>query len=111
MSAKNRDRHGRWRSTTVSFRASEDEIKALNEIVALSGLTKQDYIINKLLNRDVIVVGNPRVFKALKNKMDDIYNELLRLNSSNELSTEFLETINLVTEIYNGMLNSKERDD
>lgn len=111
MSAKNRDRHGRWRSITVSFRASEDEIKALNEIVALSGLTKQDYIINKLLNRDIIVVGNPRVFKALKNKMDDIYSELLRLNSSNELSTEFLETINLVTEIYNGMLKSKERDD
>ena len=105
MSAKSRDRHGRWRSRTVSFRASEDEIKAINEAVSLSGLTKQEYIITKLQNRDVTVVGNPRVFKALKTKMEGIYNELLRLQSAGEASEQFLETINLVTTIYNGMVN------
>lgn len=71
MSAKSRDKHGRWRSRTVAFRASEDEIKAIDEAVALSGLTKQEYIITKLENRDVVIVGNPRVFKALKEKMED----------------------------------------
>ena len=66
MSAKNRDRHGRWRSRTVAFRVSEDEFRSIDEAVALSGLTKQDYLISKLLDRDVVVYGNPRVFKALK---------------------------------------------
>ena len=54
-------------------------------------------------NRDVVVVGNPRVFKALKTKMDDIYQELIRLKSSDEVSEELLETINLVARIYEGM--------
>ena len=107
MSAKSRDRHGRWRSKTVSFRASEDEIRAIDEAVALSGLTKQEYIITKLQNRDVVVLGNPRVFKALKTKMDDIYQELLRLTSSNEANEQLLETINLVARIYTDMTNDR----
>ncbi len=102
MSEKSRDRHGRWRSITVSFRASRSEVRALDEAVALSGLTKQDYIINRLLNRDVVVIGNPRVFIKLKNKMDEIYNELVRLDSADEINEELKETINLVSTIYSG---------
>ena len=104
MSHKSRDKEGRWRCITVGFRASEAENESINEAVKLSGLTKQEYIITRLQNRDVVVVGNPRVFKALKTKMDDIYRELIRLKSSEEVSKEFLETINLVAEIYKGMI-------
>lgn len=110
MSAKNRDKHGRWRSKTIAFRASEDEAKAINEAVALSGLTKQEYIINKLTNRDVIIVGNPRVFIRLKNKMEQIYIELLRLNSAHEVSNQFLETLQFVAKIYAGMIERKGDD-
>ena len=104
MTAKSRDSHGRWRSITVGFRASEDEVRAIDEAVALSGLTKQEYIITKLQNRDVVVIGNPRVFKALKTKMAEIYEELLRLNSADEISGQLLDTINLVATIFNGMV-------
>ncbi len=107
MSAKNRDKNGRWRSITVAFRVSEDENNAINEAVVLSGLTKQDYITSKLINRDVVVVGNPRVFKALKTKIDAIYDELLRLNSSGEVNEQLHETIRLVSNIYAGMLRDK----
>ena len=103
MSHKSRDNNGRWRNKTIGFRASEEENRSIDEAVALSGLTKQEYIITKLQNRDVVVVGNPRVFKALKTKMDDIYQELIRLKSSDEVSEELLETINLVARIYEGM--------
>lgn len=85
MSAKNRDKRGRWRSKTVAFHVSEEENKSIDEAVALSGLTKQDYIIAKLTNRDVVVIGNPRVFRALKTKMESIYEELLRLNTADEV--------------------------
>ena len=103
MSAKNRDQHGRWRSRTVAFRVSEEEFKSIDEAVALSGLTKQDYIICKLLNRDVVVYGNPRVFKALRTKMDAIYEELHRIKSASEVSESLQETIDLVAKIYIGM--------
>ena len=111
MSAKSRDRHGRWRSRTVAFRASEEEIRSIDEAVALSGLTKQEYIITKLQNRDVVVVGNPRVFKSLKTKMEEIYHELLRLQSAGEASDQFLETIALVAAIYDGMTRNTEKKD
>ena len=31
---------GRWRNHTVAFRVSDEEAKLLNDLVALSGLTK-----------------------------------------------------------------------
>ena len=70
---KNLDYKGRWRNKTVAFRVSDEEAKLIDTQVALSGLTKQDYIIRRLQCRDVVVQGNPRVFKALRNQMEDIY--------------------------------------
>ena len=75
---KNLDSKGRWRNKLVGFRVSEEEAKLIDDCVALSGLTKQDYIIRRLQCRDVVVQGNPRVYKALRNQMADIYEELKR---------------------------------
>ena len=72
---KNLDCKGRWRNKTVAFRVSEEEAKLIDTQVALSGLTKQDYIIRRLQCRDVVGQGNPRVYKALRNQMADIYEE------------------------------------
>ena len=69
------DYKGRWRNHTVAFRVSNEEANLLNDLVTLSGLTKQDYITRRLLCRDVVVQGNPRVYKALKNQMAAIYEE------------------------------------
>ena len=67
MSAKNLDRHNRWRNKAVSFRVSPKEDAQIETAVKLTGLTKQDYIIRRLLCRDVVVQqGNPRVYKALR---------------------------------------------
>ena len=66
MSAKNLDKHNRWRNKTVAFRVSPEEDTQIETAVKLTGLTKQDYIIRRLLCRDVVVQGNPRVYKALR---------------------------------------------
>ena len=68
MSAKNLDNHNRWRNKTVAFRVSPEEDEQLEIAVRLSGLTKQDYITRRLLNRDIVVQGNPRVYKALRDQ-------------------------------------------
>lgn len=69
MSAKNLDNHNRWRNKTVAFRVSPEEDEQLEIAVRLSGLTKQDYITRRLLNRDIVVQGNPRVYKALRDQL------------------------------------------
>ena len=100
---KNLDNNGRWRSRAVSFRVSEEEAKLINDCVALSGLTKQDYIVRRLQCRDVVVQGNPRVYKALRNQMADIYEELKRLERCSETNDELLYTIKMIAEIMNGL--------
>ena len=100
---KNLDYKGRWRNKTVAFRVSEDEGKLIDKSVALSGLSKQDYIIRRLQCRDVVVQGNPRVYKALRNQMAEIYEELKRLESVSGANDELLYTIQLVAETMNGL--------
>ena len=100
---KNLDYKGRWRNKTVAFRVSEEEAKLIDDLVALSGLTKQDYIIRRLQCRDVVVQGNPRVYKALRNQMADIYEELKRLERCSEANDELLYTIQLIAETMNGL--------
>lgn len=103
MSAKNLDKKNRWRSVIVSFRVSPEESEDLNRRVKLSGLNKQDYIIKRLSERDVIVQGNPRVFKALRNQMTEILTELRRIETASEISDEFLAILEVVAKTYNGL--------
>jgi hypothetical protein len=91
MSAKNLDRHGRLRSKTVAFRMSEQEAKHLDDLVAVSGMNKQDYIISKLLDREVVVKPNSRVQKALRVQLEDVARELSRLTRIDEAEPETLE--------------------
>ena len=105
---KNLDYKGRWRNKTVAFRVSEEEVKLIDDLVALSGLTKQDYIIRRLQCRDVVVQGNPRVYKALRNQMEDIYEKLKRLERCSEANDELLYTIQLIAETMNGLRGESE---
>ena len=97
------DAKGRWRNRTVGFRVSEEEAKMIDRMVALSGLTKQEYILRKLMDWEVTVQGNPRVYKALKNQMQQIYGELKRLEACCEENEELLQTIQMVAVTFNGM--------
>ena len=58
MSAKCLDQQGRWRNKVVAFRMSPEEDELLETAVRLSGLTKQDYIIRRLQEKEVVVTGN-----------------------------------------------------
>ena len=64
----------------------------MNRLVALSGLTKQDYITSKLLDREVTVVPSSRTRKALRDEMIAVYRELRRIRDDTGISPE-LETV------------------
>ena len=102
---KSLDAKGRWRNRNVGFRVSEEEAKLLDNLVELSGLAKQDYILRRLLNREVVVQGNPKVFKALKNQMTQIYEELKRLESVSDDNEKLLIVVEMVAKIMKGMAN------
>lgn len=103
MSMKNLDRHNRWRNKTVAFRVSPEEDEQIETAVRLSGLTKQDYITRRLLCRDVVVQGNPRVYKALRNELAAVLAELRRIEAGSGVDDELMDTIELITAIMDGM--------
>ena len=103
MSLKNRDNKNRWRNKTVAFRVSPEEDAQIETAVRLSGLTKQDYITRRLLCREVVVQGNPRVYKALRNELAAVLAELQRIVAGAGVDEELMDNIELIAAIMDGM--------
>ena len=108
MSLKNRDEHNRWRNKTVAFRVSPEEDKQIETYVRLSGLSKQDYITRRLTHKDIVVQGNPRVFKALRNQLADVVAELQRIEAGGEVNDELLDLIEMIADILGGLKEESE---
>lgn len=108
MSLKNRDEHNRWRNKTVAFRVSPEEDKQIETYVQLSGLTKQDYITRRLTHKDIVVQGNPRVFKSLRNQLAEVLAELQRIEAGSEVNDELLDVIEMITDILGGLKEESE---
>ena len=108
MSLKNRDEHNRWRNKTVAFRVSPEEDKQIETYVQLSGLTKQDYITRRLTHKDIVVQGNPRVYKALRNQLADVLAELQRIEARGEVNDELLDVIEMIADILGGLKEESE---
>ena len=103
MSARNRDDHNRWRSITVGFRVSPEENEQINAAVALSGLPKQEYCYRRCMEREIVVQGNPRVYRALRLQLTAVLEELRRIEAGGGVRDELLETIRLINTTLNGM--------
>lgn len=103
MSAKNVDNHNRFRNITVGFRVSPEENEAINAAVKLSGLPKQEYCYRRCLERDIVVQGNPRVYKALRDQLAAVLTELRRIENVGGVTDELLELIELITVTLYGM--------
>lgn len=106
MSQKNRDSHNRWRNVTIAFRMSKEESELLNRYVAVSGLLKQEYLISRVLQRNIKVYPNPRVYKALKNELEHISLTIEKAGANDE-TYELLQTVlEMIKEI-----KGEEKDD
>ena len=104
MSLKNRDNHNRWRNKTVAFRVSPEEDAQIERYVRLSGLT----ITRRLTHKDVVVQGNPRVFKALRSQLAEVLSELQRIENGNAVNDELLDLIEMIADILGGMKEESE---
>ena len=100
---KNIDKKGRWRNVIVSFRMSPEERNDLNVRVKLSGLTKQDYVIKRLLEREVIVIPSSRLYKAMREQMTEILSELKRIENGKSVDSDLLAVIETVAKTYNSL--------
>ena len=103
MSEKKRDNHNRFRSLTVAFRASPEENEQINVAVSLSGLSKQDYIISKLLDRTIHVQGNCKVHRAVYDRLTEVLTELQRIQAGAQIDDELMDNISLITNLVDNL--------
>ena len=102
MAHKAVDKKNRWRNKTVGFRVSPEEWDQIETYVRLSGLPKQDYIMSKLLDKNVTITPNPRVFKALRNELVSVSEQLERIEKLDK-SDDLYEIINHITNLLDGL--------
>ena len=97
------DSKNRWRNKLVSFRMSPSEAEQLNNYARLSGLTKQEYLITRSLQKEVIVNGNPRVYKALRDLFRENLEKLQRLEKVSDDNSELIALITYMATIMVGL--------
>lgn len=97
MTAKKLDNQKRWRSQTIGFRVSPEENHQINIAVSLSGMTKQDYITHKLLDRTIHVQASCEVHRAVYDRLTEVLTELKRLNPGKPVDEELQNNITLIS--------------
>lgn len=108
MSDRNNDSNGRWRKRIVAFRVSDEEAELINRLVDISGLTKQDYILKRLTNHEVVVRGSIRMFGSLKVQLEHIREELKRLKKINPENSELLELLRMCEVILDKLADNQK---
>lgn len=101
MSEKNYDKYNRWRNKTVAFRMSPEEADELNVQVALSGLSKQDYLIQCCLNHEIKVVCGRKVAREMRMYLEALLEELQFMEEGTELHREVFAPLRHILEILN----------
>lgn len=100
MSEKNLDPQGRMRSKTVAFRMSPEEADLLQRYADMSGMTKQDYLISRVLQREVAVIPNKRMQLYMEENMLYVFKELRRLDAGQVLPQDLSELVRMLAGIF-----------
>lgn len=88
----------RKRNVVVAFRMTPEEAQELNVQVALSGLTKQDYLIKCCLEHEIRVVRGRKVARQMKTYLEEIQ-EKLQFSKQKKVREEILTPLKHVLEI------------
>ncbi len=88
----------RKRNVVVAFWMTPEEAQELNVQMALSGLTKQDYLIKCCLEHEIRVVCGRKVARQMKTYLQEILDEL-RLSEQKEVQEEILTPLKHVLEV------------
>lgn len=97
----------RKRTIIVNFRMSPQEKSLLEEKIALSGLNKQDYMIQMSLNHSVEVFGNIRVFDELKEKLRVLEEYFENVNLDCDMDENKLELLAYILEMFETVNRNK----
>lgn len=93
----------RQRNVLLNFRVSEEEKEKIEKRIELSGLTKQDFLIQSLMNQKVVCIGSAKSFDVIKKQLFIIEKHIKDLAEKGELDETILESLRMILELYQGL--------
>ena len=76
-----------------------EEYQKIQTRVELSGLKKQEYYLQAILNQKLYAVGNVRTFDAMWKRIEEVDEHLQSIERVDELDPEILHTLETIVEI------------
>ncbi|MCQ4795845.1 hypothetical protein NE604_09400 [Anaerofustis stercorihominis] len=89
----------RKRPNTIAFRMSDEEKRLFEDRVAMSGLLKQDFIIQSLLFSDVQFLGSNIAIKKIEDRLNEIEMNIKSVLKKNELDSVLMEELTTIIEL------------
>jgi hypothetical protein len=102
-SKDNRNENNRKRNVIVNFRMSPQEKEILDSRIKLSGLKKQEYMINSVLYQKIVTVGNIRVYEEIWKFLLDINNTLSNPKAYENMDAIKISSLKTISEIISGL--------
>ena len=104
VSPKMKEEKKRKRSVIVNFRVTPEEKKLLDNRIEISGMQRQDFFIQSCLYQKIITYGNIRTFDVMRKKVVEINKHLNLISKSEELDLEVLESLRMILEMLDGLV-------
>ena len=100
---KKNDEHARVRNQILNFRTSPEERKKIEDRIALSGLTKSEFLIQSCMNQKIVVHGNVKVFAEINKQLSVIMEHITSTDFPNNLDDEILWNLRTIMELSAGL--------
>ena len=92
ISQKNRNKEkNRKRNRILNFRVSEEEYDLINKKIEISGLKKQDYFLQMLLNHEVKLVSDYRLSDNIAKEIFQLAKVIKKFGKLNDDEADILE--------------------
>ena len=109
---KDKDKHvktdkNRKRRATIVFRTTEKDREIIFSKIALSGLNRQDYMTDAILNAPIKVVATRNVIDQCKTELQNILAELRRINSYEDMAEKDKYVLEMICQIIEAALKNK----
>lgn len=93
----------RKRSKTMAFRCTPEEYELIANMASWSGMSRQDYIMARLIGTEITVRPSSRTQRALRDSMKALAERLLAVCDADELDEDLQRQLALVMEIFSGL--------
>lgn len=95
---KKKEKNRKW-SNTIAFRMSNEKKRLFEDRVAMSGLLKQDYIIQALLFSNIQFLGSNIAIKKIEERLNEIEMNIKGMLKKNDLDNVLMEELTTIIEL------------